>query len=79
VIAHVVRAISAMNQVIFAANRRYCLNEKKAVMRADGFAICPPDYRLRIENILANVTEDPSIACDDLRRLVDESCALISR
>lgn len=79
VIAHVVRAISAMNQVIFAANRRYCLNEKKAVMRADGFAICPPDYRLRIENILANVTGRPSIAHEDLRRLVDETNALISR
>lgn len=31
VTAHIVRVISALNQVLFAVNEEYCLNEKKAV------------------------------------------------
>jgi len=39
VTAHIVRAISALNQVLFAIDEEYCLNEKKAVGMIDGFNI----------------------------------------
>ena len=37
--AHIVRGVSALNQVLFALNEEYCLNEKKAVKMIDGFAV----------------------------------------
>ncbi len=37
VVAHLVRSVSALNQVIFALNEQYCINEKKAVRMIDTF------------------------------------------
>ena len=74
--AHLMRSISCLNQLIFAANRRYCLNEKKAVIRANGFGICPDNYAVRIDQLVHDVGTYPSVACDNLRLLVDETLAL---
>jgi hypothetical protein len=43
VAGHCFRAISSLNQVLFAKNKQYCINEKKAVMMVDQFAIKPVD------------------------------------
>ena len=48
VISHIVRLISALNQVLFAVNEEYCLNDKKAVMRIDSFTILPIDYSHKV-------------------------------
>lgn len=45
------RAVSALNQVLFAVNRVYCLNEKKAVLRIESFFKSPEHYRERINQI----------------------------
>lgn len=74
--AHLIRAISCLNQVIFAVNRRYCLNEKQAVMRAGGFAYCPNEYPRRVGALLGVATRHPADACKALRSLVDEVVAL---
>lgn len=74
--AHVIRSISCMNQVIFAVNRRYCLNEKKAVMRAGAFAVCPHNYVIRVQQILSNVGTQSTVACELLAQLVDDALAL---
>ncbi|MFN5060239.1 MAG: nucleotidyltransferase domain-containing protein [Chloroflexota bacterium] len=74
--AHIIRSISCVNQVIFAVNRHYCLNEKKAVMRAAGFAVSPQHYAIRVEQILMNGGKQSDVACDLLKQLVDETLAL---
>lgn len=52
VCGHLFRSISALNQVLFALNRTYCLNEKKAVWRAGSLPLSPARYRARVEQIL---------------------------
>lgn len=37
VAGHVFRTISCLNQVLFALNEEYCINEKKAVRMIEGF------------------------------------------
>lgn len=51
---HLFRSVSCLNQVLFALNEKYCLNEKKAVSRIDGFEIKPKDYQKRITEIFEN-------------------------
>ena len=51
VAGHLFRAVSALNQVLFAYNREYCLNEKKAVMRAGALPVSPERYEKRINSI----------------------------
>ena len=41
VCGHLFRAVSALNQALFALNRTYLLNEKKATLRAEGLALVP--------------------------------------
>jgi len=49
VTAHIVWAISALNQVLFAVNEEYCLNEKKAVAMIESFKIHPPRYKDKVK------------------------------
>jgi predicted nucleotidyltransferase len=79
VTAQLVRSISALNQVLFALNKQYCLNEKKAVGMIDGFQIKPGSYKSRVDNILASAGEKPIAACDDLAQLVNEVKCLAER
>ncbi|MCC5612380.1 nucleotidyltransferase domain-containing protein [Nostoc sp. CHAB 5834] len=43
------RSVACMNQVLFALNEDYLLNEKGAVAIAAKFTICPTDYQQRVE------------------------------
>lgn len=72
VTAHIVRAVSALNQVLFALNEEYCLNEKKAVKMIDGFAINPENYKNRIDAVFASAGVDNRKACALLRSLADD-------
>ncbi|MBE8991613.1 nucleotidyltransferase domain-containing protein [Nostoc sp. LEGE 12450] len=47
------RSVACMNQVLFALNEDYLLNEKGAVAIAAKFAICPTDYQQRVEQAFA--------------------------
>ncbi len=76
--AHVVRSISALNQVLFALNKEYCLNEKKAVKMIDKFNLHPSDYKSTIDDILAAVGTDNITACVQLRRLVSQVKELLT-
>ncbi len=55
------RSVACMNQVLFALNEAYLLNEKGAVAVADTFAICPQDYQLRIERAFALLAADAKL------------------
>ncbi len=72
VTAHIVRSVSALNQVLFAINEEYCLNEKKAVGMIDHFTIHPPGYRDKVNSIFAAAGTDGANACVLLRHLIDE-------
>ncbi len=47
-----------MNQVLFALNETYWMNEKGAAAIADSFSMVPSQYSNRINSILTLVTED---------------------
>lgn len=72
VTAHVVRSISALNQVLFAVNEEYCLNEKKAVGMIDSFNIHPLGYKDKVNSIFAAVGTDTTNACTQLKQLINE-------
>jgi len=72
VTAHIVRATSALNQVLFTVNEEYCLNEKNAVGMIDNFSIHPIDYKDKINLIFEAAGTDGVNACMHLKRLVKE-------
>ncbi len=74
------RSISCMNQVLFALNEEYCINEKKAVKMIDGFKTKPKDYKLKIDEIITLISSemnDTIKAIVVLQELVDETKSLI--
>lgn len=76
---HLFRAVSALNQVLFALNRQWCLNEKKAVARAGGFPLCPAGYQERVNRAFALLGSDPAAAAQQVRALCQEVGALWER
>ncbi len=72
VTAHIVRAISALNQVLFAVNEEYCLNEKKAVGMIDHFNIKPLGYKDKVNSIFVVAGTDSTNACAQLKQLINE-------
>jgi predicted nucleotidyltransferase len=70
--AHLVRSISALNQILFALNEQYCINEKKAVKMIDGFSISPNHYKEKVDAIFSLSGTDLFGAYDHLKRLINE-------
>lgn len=70
VAAHILRAVSSLNQVLFAVNEQYCLNEKRAVAMIDGFPIHPANYADRVRRVVSALGGDDAGACALLRELV---------
>lgn len=77
VVAHLVRSVSALNQVIFALNEQYCINEKKAVKMIDAFNVRPDSYKEKIDNIFYLSGLNLLKACQDLKQLIEEVNLLI--
>lgn len=48
---HVFRIISCLNQVLFACNNAYCINEKKAIKLIETFEYKPEKYAERVNHI----------------------------
>lgn len=72
VTAHIVRVISAINQVLFAVNEKYCINEKKAVSMIESFNIHPLGYKDKVNSIFAAAGTDSTKACTQLKQLINE-------
>ena len=77
-VGHLFRSVSSLNQVLFALNRTYCLNEKKALLRLKELKMTPPDYCERVNSLfsLSSQTVEESIwqlkkLCADVGDLVD--------
>ncbi|MFF2886746.1 nucleotidyltransferase domain-containing protein [Paenibacillus sp. NPDC057967] len=52
------RSVSCLNQVLFAMNETFSMNEKGAAAIADSFSIVPSQYSQRINEIFTLITED---------------------
>ena len=72
---HCFRSISSLNQVLFAVNREYCINEKKAVKMIKDFKIKPSDYKKRVDKVISLISTDVDCTrkgIEILQRLVNE-------
>ena len=67
VCGHCFRSISGLNQVLFAMNEEYCINEKKAVKMIDVFKIKPYGYKEKIDKIISLISSD----ADNTRKGID--------
>lgn len=79
VMGHCFRSISCLNQVVFAKNKVYCINEKKAVAMIQSFSIRPRNYKERIDEIVALLSTDGNKinqAAENLKDLISETEAL---
>ncbi|MEK3913097.1 nucleotidyltransferase domain-containing protein [Paenibacillus sp. FSL H7-0331] len=70
------RSVSCLNQVLFAINETYLMNEKGAAAIADSFSIVPSKYAQRINEIFTFITEDQEClkkAINMIRELIQET------
>ncbi|BAZ15814.1 hypothetical protein NIES4071_76860 [Calothrix sp. NIES-4071] len=63
------RSVACMNQVLFALNQEYLLNEKGAVAIANSFPLCPQNYQLRVEVAFALLTVEAKSIVDAIAML----------
>lgn len=78
VAAHIVRSLSCLNQMLFAHNGEYCLNEKKAVDMVNGFPHKPRDYQSRVAAVIAGLGHNNARACAALQTLIADAETLIA-
>ena len=77
---HCFRSISCLNQVLFALNEEYCINEKKAVRMITNFRNRPIGYKEKIDEIITLIssnTKSTKRAVDMLHELISETNGLI--
>jgi hypothetical protein len=70
------RSISCLNQVLFAINETYLMNEKGATAIADSFRIVPSQYLHRINETFTFITEKQdglNQAINMMRELIQET------
>lgn len=67
VTGHCYRAVSCVNQVLFALNEEYFINEKKAVRMIDKFRLKPQNYKERIDEMITSL----SVNIDSTRRGIE--------
>ncbi|BDA67336.1 hypothetical protein CAL7716_015020 [Calothrix sp. PCC 7716] len=63
------RSVACMNQVLFALNQQYLLNEKGAVAIANNFPLCPQNYQQRVEAAFALLTVEVESITDAINIL----------
>jgi hypothetical protein len=74
VMGHCFRTISCLNQVLFALNEEYCINEKNAVRMLEGFTYKPKEYKVKIDQIVSVISSNP----DNTRKGLEMLGELIS-
>ena len=79
VLAHVVRSVSCLNQVLFAINKAYCINEKGAVAFIEHLPLRPAYYQDRVAQVCARAGSNPTAACAELATLIAEATRLIDQ
>ncbi|WP_080848985.1 nucleotidyltransferase domain-containing protein [Cytobacillus gottheilii] len=82
VMGHCFRTISCLNQVLFAMNEEYCINEKKAVRMIDGFYNKPQDYKIKIDKIITLISssiDNTKLGIEILEELITETEKLLEK
>jgi predicted nucleotidyltransferase len=73
------RAVSCLNQVIFAINEQYWMNEKGSVKFASGLRLCPAQFESRVNEVFSRLSpsrEHLNHGYKVLSELVEEATAL---
>lgn len=76
------RALSCLNQVLFALNERYWMNEKGAVRAISKFPICPPGFEKRVNNAFSKLWPGRKYLIHGIRvltELLQETTALVGK
>lgn len=76
---HIFRSVSALNQVIFSLNEKWCLNEKKAILRIDSFCHAPTNYSKRVNQLFGTLATSPKQTICLLKELCGETKDLCER
>lgn len=71
---HLFRSVSACNQLLFAYNRVYCLNEKKAPAQIETMPVHPNDYQQKVNRIFSS---PPQLSVKLLGELCEEVIQII--
>ena len=82
VMGHCFRTISCLNQVLFAMNEEYCINEKKAVRMIDGFYYKPQDYKVKIDKIITLISsniDNTKLGIEIIQELITETEELLEK
>lgn len=75
---HVFRSVSCLNQVLFAFNNVYCINEKKAVSMIETFEHKPEKYAQKVDRIFELLGISPAECCDMAEKLYNEVKQVVS-
>lgn len=74
------RTIACLNQVIFALNEEYCLNEKKAATMVESLMIKPSNYKRKVDyaiTLISNSSDKTSMGVELLQDIVAETEKLL--
>ncbi|NSL52799.1 nucleotidyltransferase domain-containing protein [Calidifontibacillus erzurumensis] len=69
---HVFRVVSCLNQVLFACNNQYCINEKKALKLIETFQYKPENYTERVNTIFDLLGQSLNECCEKTEELLDD-------
>lgn len=75
---HVFRVISCLNQVLFACNHAYCINEKKAIELIETFEHKPKKYAQKVNRIFEVLGFSLIECCDMTEKLYNEVKQMVS-
>lgn len=78
VAGHIFRAVSCLNQVLFAINNAYCINEKKAVRMIETLKHKPENYEQKVNRIFEALGISLNECCDQADSLYDEVKRIVS-
>lgn len=81
VAGHCFRTISCLNQVLFAVNEVYCINEKKAVAMVDDFHGKPENYKQKVDaafSKLSSSQQSTREAVEIIRKLVTKTKEIVN-
>ena len=76
VAGHCFRAVSCLNQVLFAKNGEYCINEKKAVAMINDFPVKPENYKQKVKRVFGLLSmnqQETRRGVDILHGLIEET------
>ncbi|MFB6892431.1 DUF4037 domain-containing protein [Kitasatospora sp. NPDC056327] len=74
------RAVGVLVQALYAADRRWCLNEKGALAVAETLPTAPPDFGSRVRSVLRRPGDTPealSATVTRARALIQETLTLL--